>query len=145
MFTQISRSIVGSYHHHHRQILFQSMSSASPSSSTLLLHLTVRPNCDRTEIVGMNESTTQSSSPSSSSSSNSLGLTLRLNAPPRDGEANKELVRFFKKFLNCANSQLTLVTGLKSRHKVIELKGIERVEVMKRVKEEIGTSGEEEV
>jgi uncharacterized protein len=49
---------------------------------------------------------------------------LDLAAPPADGKANEECIRFFSDRLGVARSQVRIVTGLTSRRKVIEIEGI---------------------
>jgi uncharacterized protein (TIGR00251 family) len=49
---------------------------------------------------------------------------VQLAAPPRDGEANQELVQFMAKFLKLRKSDVQLVGGHKSRQKVLEIEGL---------------------
>jgi uncharacterized protein (TIGR00251 family) len=48
-------------------------------------------------------------------------LLIKLQAPPVDGKANTELLRFLADELECAKSQVTLQRGESSRLKVVEL------------------------
>lgn len=48
-------------------------------------------------------------------------LLVKLNAPPVDGKANNELIRFLAKALGCAKGQVTLLRGTSSRQKALEL------------------------
>jgi uncharacterized protein (TIGR00251 family) len=48
-------------------------------------------------------------------------LLVKLHAPPLDGQANTELLRFLAAALDCPKSQLTLLRGTSSRQKTIEL------------------------
>ncbi|HYF34410.1 MAG TPA: DUF167 domain-containing protein, partial [Prosthecobacter sp.] len=48
-------------------------------------------------------------------------LLMKLGAPPVDGKANAELVRFLSDVLACPRSQVTLVRGEGSRQKVLEV------------------------
>lgn len=48
-------------------------------------------------------------------------LLVKLNAPPVDGKANAELIRFLAKILGCPKGQITLLRGTSSRQKVMEL------------------------
>ncbi|ORX69630.1 DUF167-domain-containing protein [Linderina pennispora] len=45
----------------------------------------------------------------------------RIAAPPRDGEANKEVIVFVAKLLKVPKSSIDLVSGHKSRNKVVQL------------------------
>ena len=49
---------------------------------------------------------------------------LSLAAPPVDGKANDECVRFFAEFAGVPRSRVRIVTGLTSRLKVVEIEGV---------------------
>lgn len=51
-------------------------------------------------------------------------LKVRLNAPPVEGRANRELLEVLAKALGLRKSQLRLAAGLKSRDKAVLLTGI---------------------
>jgi uncharacterized protein (TIGR00251 family) len=51
-------------------------------------------------------------------------VEVRLAAPPRDGEANTELLSFMSQILGVAKSNLTLVKGGKSRAKILHVAGV---------------------
>ena len=46
-------------------------------------------------------------------------LVVKLTAPPVEGRANKELVRFLAKTLGVSPSSLSIIRGITSRDKVI--------------------------
>ncbi len=48
-------------------------------------------------------------------------LLIKLQAPPVEGKANTELLRFLAEALGCAKSQVVLLRGESSRLKVVEL------------------------
>lgn len=48
-------------------------------------------------------------------------LLVKLAAPPVDGKANTELIRFLAESLGCAKAQITLLRGTSSRQKTLEL------------------------
>jgi uncharacterized protein (TIGR00251 family) len=48
-------------------------------------------------------------------------LVIRVRAPASKGEANKELVRYLAKALSISKSEIEIVSGATSRHKVIDL------------------------
>ena len=48
-------------------------------------------------------------------------LNLAIHAPPRDGEANEEVVRYVAEALGLRKSQVRLAAGHKSRDKVVAL------------------------
>ena len=49
---------------------------------------------------------------------------LSLAAPPVDGKANDECVRFFAELAGVPRSRVRIVTGLTSRTKVVEIEGV---------------------
>jgi len=49
---------------------------------------------------------------------------LALAAPPVDGKANDECVRFFAEFAGVPRSRVRIVMGLTSRLKVVEIEGV---------------------
>ena len=51
---------------------------------------------------------------------------LDLAAPPVDGKANDECVRFFAELANVPRARVRIVTGASSRVKVVEIEGIEQ-------------------
>lgn len=48
-------------------------------------------------------------------------LLVKLQAPPVDGKANAELIRFLARALDCPRSAVALLRGEGSRQKVVEL------------------------
>lgn len=48
---------------------------------------------------------------------NEIGI--QISAPPIDGEANTELIKFLSKVLEIRKSDLSLERGSKSRHKIV--------------------------
>ena len=57
--------------------------------------------------------------------SGALGAELRIKvtAPPVDAAANDALVELLARQLDCARSQVELIRGHKSRHKILKLHG----------------------
>ena len=53
-------------------------------------------------------------------------VKIRLTAPPVEGAANKSLVKFLAKQLGIRASSVRIVSGLKSRNKVVEVAGAEK-------------------
>ena len=58
---------------------------------------------------------------------------LSLAAPPVDGKANDECVRFFAEFARVPRSRVRIVMGLTSRLKVIEIEGVTEAELASRL------------
>lgn len=70
---------------------------------TLTLH--VQPGAKRTEFAGLHGD----------------ALKLRLAAPPVDGKANASLLAFIADQLGVSKSQVRLVSGETSRHKILRI------------------------
>ena len=49
---------------------------------------------------------------------------LDLAAPPVDGKANDECIRFFAELAHVPRSRVTIMLGLTSRTKVVEIEGV---------------------
>ena len=58
---------------------------------------------------------------------------LSLAAPPVDGKANEECVRFFAEWAGVPRSRVRIVTGLTSRVKVVEIEGVPQDELERRL------------
>ncbi len=71
------------------------------------IELVVRaaPNSSKNEVIGVIEN----------------ALKIKLKAPPVDGEANEELVRFLSKWLKVAKSEIILQKGTTSKNKKLIL------------------------
>lgn len=48
-------------------------------------------------------------------------LLIKLHAPPADGKANAELIRFIAETLDCPKGQVSLLRGTTSRQKTLQL------------------------
>jgi uncharacterized protein (TIGR00251 family) len=51
-------------------------------------------------------------------------LKLRIAAPPVDGKANDEVIKFFSKLFEVANRNVEIVSGDSSRDKIIRIHNI---------------------
>ena len=60
---------------------------------------------------------------------------LDLAAPPVDGKANEECVRFFAELAGVPRTQVRIVSGLTGRNKVVEVEGIDQETLEKRLAE----------
>ena len=56
-------------------------------------------------------------------------LHVRVSAPPVDGKANDECVRFFAELAGVPRARVRIVTGLTSRMKVVEIEGVPQDEL----------------
>jgi uncharacterized protein (TIGR00251 family) len=52
-----------------------------------------------------------------------------LAAPPVDGKANEECVRFFAEMANVPRGRVRIATGASSRMKVVEIEGMAQAEL----------------
>ena len=77
-----------------------------PGGVRLTLH--VQPRATRTELAGLHGD----------------ALKLRVAAPPVDGAANLELIRFLARRLGIARSALELTAGQASRRKTVLVLGV---------------------
>jgi uncharacterized protein len=87
---------------------------------TKAIRLTIRvtPNARRNELVAL-------SAPAE--------IRLKLRAPAREGRANAELLNFLSELLDCRRSELVLLSGDKSRSKVVAVFGLNRGEIAQRL------------
>ncbi len=72
---------------------------------SLLLRVKVIPNAGYNRIVGLKE----------------RELQVRIQVPAQDGRANRELQRVLAKALDVSKSSVQIVSGVKSRHKLLRL------------------------
>jgi uncharacterized protein (TIGR00251 family) len=78
-------------------------------NESVRVRIRVQPRASRTEIVGEHDG----------------ALKVRVAAPPVDGAANEELVRFIAKRMGVAQSRVRVTTGETGRSKVIEIDGVD--------------------
>lgn len=56
-------------------------------------------------------------------------LKLRITAPPVEGAANKECVRFLSDMLGVKKSQIKIIAGHRSKNKKVSISGINRKDI----------------
>ncbi len=56
-------------------------------------------------------------------------LKVRITAPPVEGAANKECIRFLSDILGVKRSQVRIVAGHRSKNKKVSISGIHRKDV----------------
>jgi len=78
------------------------------TASGLEIRLHVLPRAKRCEISGMR----------------GAALKVRVTAPPVDDAANLAIIRFFSSLLDIPKSSLSIVAGLRSRDKILQIKGL---------------------
>lgn len=74
----------------------------------VILHVRVSPNAAQSKIIGLYEN----------------ALKISLQAPPVDGAANQELIRFLANMFGFPKSQIKIIRGETSRTKQILFHGI---------------------
>lgn len=83
------------------------------------LKVRVTPRGSKEEVIGWREGS----------------LAIKLTAPPVEGAANKACVDFLAKVFGVKRSQVSLVSGDKSREKIFEIDGLDEAEIKARVPE----------
>lgn len=81
------------------------------------LRLRVVPNAKRSEVVGAHGD----------------AIKLKIAAPALEGRANEELVEFLADKLGVPRRSVTLVSGEKSRDKVVAIEGLEETAARERL------------
>jgi uncharacterized protein (TIGR00251 family) len=81
------------------------------SKGGILLTLKVRPGSPKKGIEGVSGDT----------------LMVKLTSEPRGGIANEQLIDLLSEELHIRKSLINIIKGHKSRHKVIEISGIEKL------------------
>ncbi|XP_063433285.1 UPF0235 protein C15orf40 homolog [Mytilus trossulus] len=65
------------------------------------------------------------------------GIGVQISAPPVDGEANTELVKYMAKVLGIRKSDISLDKGSRSRNKVLVVNGLEKDVIITNIKSQI--------
>jgi len=68
---------------------------------------------------------------------NDEGVRINIGAPPKEGEANKELVEFLAGVLGAKKSEVYLDKGSKSKSKILVVEGADPKDVYESLKESI--------
>ncbi len=74
----------------------------------------VQPRASKTEVVGRHGD----------------AIKIRVKAPPVDGAANEELIRFLSRRFKVPRKAVELVSGSSSRHKQIAIDGVTATEIV---------------
>ncbi|HEU4570578.1 MAG TPA: DUF167 family protein [Gemmatimonadales bacterium] len=88
---------------------------ARDGGAELTLH--IQPRAARTEVAGTHGD----------------ALKIRLAAPPVDGAANEELIRFLAGQLGVARNAVTIVSGATGRRKRVRVAGVEAGSAMQKL------------
>ena len=84
------------------------MTAIGATADGVTLQVQVQPRASRTEVAGMHGD----------------AIKIRLAAPPVDGEANEELVRFLAKLLGVPKNAVTIVSGATAKRKRVRVVGV---------------------
>jgi uncharacterized protein len=87
----------------------------------LELQLHVQPRAKRSEIAGVHGG----------------ALKLKITAPPVDDAANRAVIQYFSAALGIPKSSIQIVSGLKSREKKLQIRGLSLSDFLSRLKETI--------
>jgi len=82
------------------------------------LEIKVQPRSSKNQIAGKQEG----------------ALKIKLTAPPVEGEANQALINFLSAFLKIPKRNINLIKGETSRHKLVEIQGIDKDTFIKLIK-----------
>lgn len=77
--------------------------------NTITFTVRVQPRASQTAIVGELDG----------------ALKLRLAAPPVDGAANEELIRWLAKFFDAPRAAIEILSGMTSKQKLIRVSGVQ--------------------
>jgi len=86
----------------------------SEKNGGCLLKCWIQPRSSRSTIVGIHDN----------------AIKIALTAPPVDGKANKELIKFIAKYFNLAKSDIQIVSGESSRSKTILITGLNKDKII---------------
>jgi uncharacterized protein len=82
-------------------------------NGTVTFKIRAQPRASKTEMVGEYAG----------------ALKLRIAAPPVDGKANAEVIKFFSKFFDVPNRNVEIVSGDSSRDKIIRIHNVSMAHV----------------
>ena len=80
----------------------------TPIAQGVCLEVQVQPRSSRNQVVGEQDGR----------------LKIKLTAPPVEGEANQALINFLANLLELPRRNIKLLKGESSRHKLIEISGL---------------------
>lgn len=86
------------------------MISVTESDQGIVFQVRVVPRSSRSEIAGIRDDV----------------LKVRLKAPPVEGKANDECIRFFAALLGVKRDRVRILSGLKSKTKTIAVSGVQK-------------------
>jgi len=93
----------------------------SAKENSVSFAVRVQPRASRTEIAGELDG----------------AVKIRLAAPPVEGEANEELIRFLARLFGVARQQVAIISGATSRNKSVRVSGVSAQEAEKVFREKL--------
>ena len=84
------------------------------TNSGVVFHIRVLPRSSRCEVVGVQDN----------------ALKIKITAPPVEGKANAECVRFLSDVLGVRKNRITIKAGQKSKNKTVSISGMTKEEVL---------------
>ena len=85
----------------------------TPTASGVCLEVQVQPRSSRNQVVGEQDGR----------------LKIKITSPPVEGEANHALINFLAQILDIPRKNIKLLKGESSRHKLIEINGLNEQEL----------------
>lgn len=76
-------------------------------SDGIKVNIKVIPNSSRCEIIGIDDNS----------------IKIKLDVPPIEGKANEKCIKFLSKLLDVPKSSITIISGEKSKNKLVNIKG----------------------
>jgi uncharacterized protein (TIGR00251 family) len=92
----------------------------NPTSGTVMFSVRVQPRASRDEVAGVMDGV----------------LKIRLTAPAVENRANEALIEFLAELLKTAKSAVRIQSGLQSRLKRVEVRGVTRQQILALVRQE---------
>ncbi|MGB3209843.1 MAG: DUF167 domain-containing protein [Desulforhopalus sp.] len=83
------------------------------SDGMVVIRLHVQPNASKSRIIGLHDGC----------------LKLAVAAPPIEGKANKEVVKFLATILGVPGRDVTVKSGVQSRKKTVVVKNLDGIEI----------------
>ena len=89
----------------------------SENSDGCILKCWIQPRSSRNAVVGVHGN----------------AIKIALTAPPVDGKANKELIKFLAKYFKLPKNSIQIIAGNSSRNKTIFMAGIDKDTIRKTI------------
>lgn len=89
----------------------------TPLEQGVCLEVQVQPRSSRNQVVGEQDGR----------------LKIKLTAPPVEGEANQALINYLARLLDIPKKNIKLLKGESSRHKLIEISGLNAEELLEKL------------